>query len=81
MGVGLVGPMSTVYMLCPMHADSLYTHTLDLKWTHGSMCHEDRTHQRHLLCSVHSTSCFHSDLRPSPQELGMELGGAREEEL
>lgn len=74
MGVGLVGPISTVYMLCPVHADNLYTrHTLDLKWTHDSMCHEGR----HIkdIHFINNTSCFHlEDLSPCPQELDIGLG-------
>lgn len=78
MGVGLVGPMSTVYMLCPVHADSVYTrHTLDLTWTHGSMCHEDRTHQRHSFCTQYILLSFRPEALPSGAWYGVRRSQAR----
>lgn len=75
MGVGLVGPMSTVYMLCPVHADNVYTHWISSG--HMAACVMKVEHIKDIHF-VHNTSCFHlEDLSPCPQELGIELGGAR----
>lgn len=67
-------------MSCACGQRVYWTHS-DLKWTHGSMCHEGRTH----VCTYHRhSSCFHSeDLCPCLQGLGVGSGGVRpgEEEL
>lgn len=63
MGVGLVGPVSTVYMPCPVHADNVYTgHTLTSSG-HMAACVMKVGDMYVHITDIHFTQhiCFHSE--------------------